>query len=326
MSAQLLEAIAAQLDDDAPRLVYADSLTEQHDPRGEFIVLQCQAARLPAGDPLRLKLSGKAELLLEEHRATWSPLGLEHWEFERGFPSALRRLNVRTLREHAHALEAVVTLRALEVHFGTPRPEDLDRLVQLPLLQRLQSLSFNWHAPASVVLELLASPWIAKLRRLQFSWEMLPMQVWQVLGRAESYAREIPELDLMLSDARDEFVQLLDPAPWPKLRWLRLANGQLGTRGCELLAQPGLFPALTHLDLGWNRIGKRGAALLARAPLIHQLEALDLSHCQIGDDGCAELAAARPRALRSLWLQNSRVTEKGLAALRAALPATAIVV
>jgi hypothetical protein len=149
---------------------------------------------------------------------------------------------------------------------------------------------------------------------------MLPLQVWQVLGRAESHARQIPELDLMLSDARDEFVQLLDPAPWPKLKWLRLANGRLGTRGCELLAQSGLFPALTHLDLSWNRIGKRGAALLAKSALIHQLEELDLSHCQIGDDGCAELAAARPRRLRSVALQQSRVTEVGLAALRAVLP------
>lgn len=320
MSAELLEAIAAELENDAPRLVYADSLTEQHDARGEFIVLQCQAARLPAGDPQRERLLGKAELLLEEHRTVWSPLGLEHWEFERGFPAALRRLTVRTLREHEKALEAVFTLRALEVHFGTPRPEDLAGLAQLPLLQRLTSLSFNWHAPPAVVLELLTSPWIVKLQRLQLSWEMLPLQVWQVLGRAESFARQIPELDLMLADARDEFVQLLDPAPWPKLRWLRLANGRLGTRGCELLAQPGLFPALTHLDLSWNRIGKRGAALLAKSALIHQLEELDLSHCQIGDEGCAELAAARPRALRSLALRNSRVSAKGLAMVRAVLP------
>lgn len=321
MSDELLAAIAAHLDDDAPRLVYADALTERQDPRGEFIVLQCRAAKLATSDPLRAELLQRAQELLDANRAAWLPIDPSlDWRFERGFPSSLLKVNVRAFREHAAALAQVPTLRTLELHFGTPRPEDLNGLVQIPLLQRLKSLSFNWHAPSSVILELLTSPWIVNLTRLQFSWEMLPGQVWQVLGRAESFARQIPELDLMLADATDEHVMRLDPAPWPKLRWLRLANGQLGTRGCEVLAQPGLFPALTHLALGWNRIGKKGAAMLARSQLIHQLEELDLSHCQIGDEGCLDFAAARPRKLRVLSLQNSRVTEVGLQALRAALP------
>ncbi len=37
----LLEAIYAAPHDDAPRLVYADAVLEQGDPRGEFIVRQC---------------------------------------------------------------------------------------------------------------------------------------------------------------------------------------------------------------------------------------------------------------------------------------------
>ena len=155
---------------------------------------------------------------------------------------------------------------------------------------------------------------------MQLSWVMLPERVWQVLGRVESPARQVPALDLMLADARDEFAQLLDPAPWPRLKWLRLSNGRLGTRGCEVLAQPGLFPSLEFLDLSWNRIGKQGATLLARSPLMQRLTGLDFSHCQIGDEGCLAIAAARPPALRWLSIENSRATGLGVDALKQALP------
>ncbi len=42
MTEELLEAIYASPDDDAPRLVYADALLERGDPRGELIVRQCR--------------------------------------------------------------------------------------------------------------------------------------------------------------------------------------------------------------------------------------------------------------------------------------------
>ena len=313
-----LAAIAAHPDDDGPRLVYADALLERQDPRGEFIAVQCEAARLPATDPRRNELIVRSTQLLEAHRAAWSPLGLD-WQFERGFPSALQ-VHVRALRRHEAALTAIATLRDLEVRFATPAPADLEGLLALPLVRRVSTLRFNWHTPHQLALDLLQEPWVAKLERLQFSWVMLPERVWQVLGRVESPARQVPALDLMLADARDEFVQLLDPAPWPRLKWLRLSNGRLGTRGCEALAQAGLCPSLQFLDLSWNRIGKQGATLLARSPLIHQLTSLDFSHCQIGDEGCLAIAEARPSALRWLSIEHSRATELGVKALQAALP------
>jgi uncharacterized protein (TIGR02996 family) len=40
-------------DNDAPRLVYADWLDEQGDPRGEFIRVQCELARMAQDDARR---------------------------------------------------------------------------------------------------------------------------------------------------------------------------------------------------------------------------------------------------------------------------------
>ena len=313
--AEQLAAIAAHPDDDAPRLVYADALMERQDPRGEFIALQCALARNP-NDPVRTE---RVKVLLETHRAAWSPGGLD-WQFERGFPFALQTL-VRGLRQHEAEIDAVPTLRDLEIRFTSCAPGDLEGLLALPLLQRVRALRFNWHTPELLSLELLQQPWVAKLDLLQLSWMTLRPHAWQVLGRVNSPARHVPSLDLMLADARDESLQLLDPAPWPQLKWLRLSNGRLGTRGCEVLARPGLFPTLEHLDVSWNRIGKQGAALLAKSSLMHGLVSLDLSHCQIGDDGCLALAESGSRSLCRLFLEHSRVTERGIAALRSAFPA-----
>lgn len=139
--AALLEAIYATPDDDAPRLVYADSLLDRGDPRGELIVRQCR------GDA--------ANDLVEQYGDLW--LGelahvLTSSTFERGFlaiaklkqPRADAELATlighhtwRTVRElrgsAAIGLDPSMTaLRILEVerepaHWrellaGTPRP------------------------------------------------------------------------------------------------------------------------------------------------------------------------------------------------------------
>ena len=53
-----LQAVKDDPDDDAPRLLLADWLEEQGEPRGEFIRVQCLRARLPAPRPPRWRLGG----------------------------------------------------------------------------------------------------------------------------------------------------------------------------------------------------------------------------------------------------------------------------
>ena len=89
-----LKAILEDVEDDAPRLVYADWLEERGDPRGEFIRVQCQLDKLPANDTARSSLLEQEQLLVREHGADWladlPPFGEQlKWEgFHRGFPVA----------------------------------------------------------------------------------------------------------------------------------------------------------------------------------------------------------------------------------------------
>src|SRR5262245_19188696 len=59
-----VRSICETPDDDTPRLVYADWLEEQGDPRGEFIRVECRLGRLLAAAPARHALEQRARQLL----------------------------------------------------------------------------------------------------------------------------------------------------------------------------------------------------------------------------------------------------------------------
>src|SRR5262245_37162751 len=76
-----LQAILKAPDDDAPRLIYADWLEERGDPRGEFIRIQCELARMSEGGQYRAALVEREKKLLAENEEEWlgplRRLGLE---------------------------------------------------------------------------------------------------------------------------------------------------------------------------------------------------------------------------------------------------------
>src|SRR5690348_14697300 len=75
--------------DETPRLIYADWLSERGDPRGEFIHLQCELARLAEDDPRRPELEDRALELEQRWGQEWAkPLYLSiaaSWAYHKGF-------------------------------------------------------------------------------------------------------------------------------------------------------------------------------------------------------------------------------------------------
>ena len=67
-----LDDIVAHIDDDTPRLVYADWLAENgQDDRAEFIRVQVERARLPAWDGAQVRLRLREQELLARHGEAW---------------------------------------------------------------------------------------------------------------------------------------------------------------------------------------------------------------------------------------------------------------
>lgn len=133
----LLAAVYAAPDDDAPRLVFADSLTERGDVRGEFIALQLARAKGTATPAQRLReieLSRDAKV-----RAAWGlPLsrGAE-CHLARGFPDRIG-LEPRMFKTIVGD-PALATVRSVS---------DFERNVSVK-----QAVAFLTHASASRVTE-----------------------------------------------------------------------------------------------------------------------------------------------------------------------------
>src|SRR4051812_21177794 len=86
-----LDDIGANLDDDAPRLVYADWLEDNGQPhRAEFIRLQCRLARMSDWDPDRLALEMRERDLLCVYGDEWA-WALPTWARPRGRRPTFRR-------------------------------------------------------------------------------------------------------------------------------------------------------------------------------------------------------------------------------------------
>lgn len=290
-----LAAINAHLDDDTPRLVFADWLQENGDePRAEFIRLQCGAAR---GDSSG---AARAEALLAEHRARWL-LGLpkelrEHPEgrvFRRGFVAA-------------------VTVRGNQWLSGSIFEKSRDaggRAIRR--VTALEEVRFEqvWN-------EVVACRSLAGLRVLT-----LPSAASGILG---SLAKSpiLPTLtDLTIvaksSDglAQWAFRDFFASKKLTRLRRFRFESMRRGDLVAAGLANP-LFANLEELRLRHLSLNAHAAESLAHSPALTNLRVLDLLNNQIGDAGLRELLASPGlRKLEELGLDSCQLTPASAPAL-----------
>jgi len=111
--AKLLAAILDDPQDTQARLVYADWLTEQGDPRGELITIQCAKKRTPA-------MTKREQELLKKHHRAWSKEATQDsdaHEFERGFVGTVEMSGTAWASKGAKLLarEPITTLRISDV-------------------------------------------------------------------------------------------------------------------------------------------------------------------------------------------------------------------
>lgn len=135
----LLDAIYASPDDDAPRQVFADALTERGDPRGEFITLQLARAR---GEATPAQFMRERDLFADPSRHNeWGyPLGESgRCVFARGFPETL--LPRRGRRDELLHQPAMRLLRGIDFLFAE-LPVALAKAILLqPSAARLESVA-----------------------------------------------------------------------------------------------------------------------------------------------------------------------------------------
>src|SRR5438093_13783636 len=106
MTDPLLQAICADPDNVTLRLIYADYLEDQGDPRADFIRVQCQLAEMDEDDERWAGLKEEELRLLNRHGAGWvRPLELKYGPctLRRGFVEALT-MPIRDFVTHGEEL------------------------------------------------------------------------------------------------------------------------------------------------------------------------------------------------------------------------------
>lgn len=309
---ELLQAVLAAPDDEAPRLVLADWLTERGDPRGEFISIQCQRARGVEDDGALL---AQERALLEAHGASWIPdPSLVRVQFARGFPESVEVLDAMALPQLESFL-AREPVRALT--FNSAQRLDAARFSALPWIDRLTSLSFRGPRPQSpAVLSRAQLPYLLDarglrgLRRLELSGQWMEDEGFALLS--ERGASAFPELEAL--SVEDDVITAAGVRAHVESRWsarlsaLSLSGNRFGVDGVEALAASRRPGQLRVLRLDHDAVGNAGAIVLAGANRFASLETLSLRFARITAPGAEALLDSEAlRGLGSLDLEGNQV-------------------
>jgi uncharacterized protein (TIGR02996 family) len=273
-SEPFLQEIIAAPDDDGPRLVYADWLEEQGDPRGEFIRLQCELAQSPVQpsrlDPLEKDFvhDGPAELrireaeLLREHERLWFGAVGERcskWMFHRGFV-AFVELPASSFVEHGSRLFAEHPIRAATIMGITGLA---DRVARCSHLASLNGLSIGPNRMDRDDLEqLLQSEHFPRLKRLILIRNQLTYNHAMQLARSPRFD-QLQELDLTGNEIRNTGAAAIVHAPTlANLQSLHFNSNSIRLLGARATAESPYLQQLKYLDLRNNQIPRRGIDLV----------------------------------------------------------------
>jgi uncharacterized protein (TIGR02996 family) len=287
-----LQAILEEPDNDDVRLIYADWLQEQGDPRGEFIHLQVRRARRPAGEPVPEAESKREQQLREDHQREW--VGELHGivarcDFERGFVASVALTASRFL-QHA---ERIFRLAPLVRHARlSDVTASLAALVDCPYLGRLASLDVERNNLRDRgVIALAGSAHVANLTVLKLGQNSIAVDGAEALARSPHLTR---------------------------LTWLKLGLNRIGTAGAGALASSATLERLERLDLDENGLGTAGTEALATGTQLPRLSMLNLWRNSIGAAGVQALAdSSRMARLKHLYLRRNDVGDAGAQALAA---------
>jgi uncharacterized protein (TIGR02996 family) len=279
--AALLAAIAANPDDDLPRLVYADWLDENDRPlRAEFIRLQIEIAHKEilsrAVVDLFSHLWKRQQEILDGHTGELlGPLAgiLQplNYEFRRGFLEWVQ-LTLRDFLNSQAALEPLVPMPEVRVSDATVA---LDELVTAPHAGLIRELNASrddpylgdgfWIVMTSELRDV--APLLTNLNRLLLTHCYLGDDGVNRVFTPGGFPA-LNDLDLSFNDLTDQgVIDLLDTGLPQRLKKLFLGGNPIGDRAAVALAERlGPIPTFEHLNLRYGtNIGRVGQAAILNA-------------------------------------------------------------
>jgi len=260
----LLEILEAPADD-LPRRVYADWLMDRPDnvaaARGELIHIQCDLARLAAGEARPAHLVQRERELLGAHGREWGSafhrLGCRCWEYRRGFVEGVG-MPASALIGQAAALFRAAPVDEIKLYEAGGLLPDIAACTHL---SRVRVLDLEKNDLGDADLDALSnSPHLARLRGLLlWSNRVGDSGLRSLLGGLPALER----LDLSGNIIGDGGAESLSFSPaLSRFRLVDLSSNQIGDQGALALAASAYAGSLGWIDLARNPIGTAGQAAL----------------------------------------------------------------
>lgn len=313
-----LQAIRRDPEDPVPRLIFADWLEEQGDPRGEFIRQHCEYEE--HGETDGAVVRARQQLEQQQRRtliARLSHLGVRDVRFRGGFVDKVFIQGAEFLRRPNALFRHAPVLRGLMLRgISADRASDvMRRLAGLEKLSQLDALDLTDCNLGGAAIEALVSG-VLRPTRLVLTGNPLGGHGLQVLTQAETLrgleSLELANAQLQVYDAR----QLSFSTTLSRLKSVNLSGNQIADGGLRRLAFAENMRGLETLELANAEIGPDGLRSWSEGPALTTLRSLNLSGNALGDVGCVLLSSASNAArLKQLRLAACEIDVEGFTAL-----------
>ncbi|WAS97392.1 TIGR02996 domain-containing protein [Nannocystis punicea] len=322
LSEDQLAAIRARPEDEAPRLALAQRLRERGDPRGEFIELQCAAARSGDDHDARDELTARADALFAAHEDEWHhELGLRPGEatWARGFVDTVSLVPGRVAAV-GERLARGAPVRGLHLR-GAADDDVLESVLREPLLSVITALDLvaegNDIGPDGAI-ALAEATHLTQLRELRLRDNRIEEEGGIALAGATHFAG-LTKLDLRSCQVGTAGVKALAAATqlanlrelWLGCTFYDFEREPCRDEGVFALAAASHLNQLVTLDLQWNEVRLAGARALAAAPQFAGLRELWLGASHLGAEGAKAVATGLPN-LTLLDLYDNDIGPKGV--------------
>lgn len=271
-----VKAIIANPHDDDARLVFADCLEENGDPRAEMIRLQFQLAEMSRSDPKRRKLRARELELIRKHGTFGEvPAVAKVLSTRGGFIDLIEITSPRFLK-HQEEIFSSAPIRGV-----------------------------NFSGRSKRILKLLDSPYLSQLRTIQLKNNNEDSEKLLTILRSEKFA-DLQDLDIRGEWVTEEAIATISHSPtYSKLRRFRFDSYFGGTvKAIQALADS---PYVTQLEsLVAPGVDNEACRLIATSSNFANLENLNVSG-ELSTDGIRDfLSKAGCEGLVSLRLSNNR--------------------
>lgn len=263
--------IIANPDDDTARLIFADYLEENGDPRAEMIRIQFEMAELSHWDPKRAKLRTRELKLLREHGGFGSlPEGVRELGSRGGFLDAVEVTVARFLKCHEQIF-AQAPIREVMLKSKSAR---FNQLATCEGMQRVRRLTLKGtQTNDEQLIDLFRSPNLCNLEALQLRQTGHSLRVAEAVASAP-HLTGLRELRLpgMSGDAADLIVNSVILSG---LQNLSLGLWNSAGADVSVFADADHFSNLTSLAFSGN-ISADGLLRFLNSPQMSQLRTLTL--------------------------------------------------